>query len=36
VRLTGVQKLLETPPGERVFPDGADLSTVPKRSIVDE
>lgn len=36
VRLTGVQKLLETPPGERVFPDGVDLSTVPKRSIVDE
>lgn len=35
VRLEGVQKLLATPAGERVFPDGVDLS-VPSPSTVQD
>lgn len=35
-RLAGVQRLLDTPAGERVFPDGVDLSVPPARDVVDE
>jgi len=38
VRLEGVRKLLETPPGQLVFPDGADLSrdpAEPERRVLD-
>lgn len=35
-RLTGVQKLLASTPGERVFPDGIDLSAPRKSGVLDE
>ena len=35
-RLAGVQRLLDTPDGERVFPDGLDLSIPQARDVVDE
>jgi len=35
-RLTGVQKLLATPAGERPFPDGVDLSLHPERGVLDD
>jgi hypothetical protein len=35
-RLAGVQKLLATPDGERVFPDGVDLSIPRERDVTDE
>jgi hypothetical protein len=35
-RLTGVQKLLATPAGERPFPDGVDLSLPPERGVLDD
>ncbi|MDO9421066.1 MAG: hypothetical protein Q7T66_10415 [Herminiimonas sp.] len=35
-RLSGVQKLLATSPGELVFPDGVDLSKPHSRTVVDE
>jgi hypothetical protein len=35
-RLTGVQKLLATPAGERPFPDGVDLSLPGQRGVLDD
>ncbi|BCZ85076.1 hypothetical protein PTKU64_87510 [Paraburkholderia terrae] len=35
-RLDGIQKLLATPPGERPFPDGPDLSVPRERGVLDE
>jgi hypothetical protein len=35
-RLTGVQKLLATPAGERPFPDGVDLSLPRQRGVLDD
>jgi hypothetical protein len=35
-RLAGVQKLLVTAPGERVFPEGVDLSTPRKSGVLDD
>jgi hypothetical protein len=35
-RLAGVQKLLATPPGERPFPDGPDLSLPRERGVLDD
>jgi hypothetical protein len=35
-RLAGVQKLLTTPPGERPFPDGPDLSQPRERGVLDD
>ncbi|WP_175828803.1 hypothetical protein [Burkholderia cepacia] len=35
-RLAGIQKLLETPPGEHPFPDGVDLSLPPQRGVLDD
>ncbi|KRB81048.1 hypothetical protein [Noviherbaspirillum sp. Root189] len=35
-RLAGVQKLLVTAPGERVFPDGVDLSTTKRSGVLDD
>lgn len=35
-RLAGVQKLLVTPTGERVFPNGVDLSTTEKPGVLDD
>lgn len=35
-RLTGVQRLLDTPNGERAFPDGVDLSIPRTRDVVGE
>lgn len=35
-RLAGVQKLLATPPGERVFPEGLDLSIARTPGVLDD
>lgn len=35
-RLAGVQRLLETPDGERAFPDGVDLSVARARDVMGE
>jgi hypothetical protein len=35
-RLAGVQRLLTTPPGDRPFPDGTDLSQSRERGILDD
>jgi hypothetical protein len=35
-RLVGVQKLLATAPGERVFPDGLDLSAADRAGVLDD
>ncbi|HEX7643464.1 MAG TPA: hypothetical protein VF472_14755 [Burkholderiaceae bacterium] len=35
-RLVGVQKLLATAPGERVFPDGLDLSAADRPGVLDD
>jgi hypothetical protein len=35
-RLDGIQKILATPPGERPFPDGPDLSVPRERGVLDE
>ncbi|CAE6805762.1 hypothetical protein LMG22931_05623 [Paraburkholderia nemoris] len=35
-RLAGVRKLLTTPPGERPFPDGPDLSQPRERGVLDD
>jgi hypothetical protein len=35
-RLAGVRRLLDTPNGERAFPDGVDLSVSPARDVLDE
>jgi hypothetical protein len=35
-RLSGVRKLLDTKPGELVFPDGVDLSAPPTATILDD
>jgi hypothetical protein len=35
-RLAGVQRLLDTPVGERAFPDGVDLSVPSARDVLDE
>jgi len=35
-RLTGVQKLLATAPGEHPFPEGVDLSLPPQRGVLDD
>ncbi|MHB9842124.1 hypothetical protein Q8F57_046010 [Paraburkholderia terrae] len=35
-RLDGIQKLLATPPGERPFPDGPDLSLQRERGVLDD
>ena len=36
MRLTGVQRLLATPPGERVFPDGVDLAVTRTPGVLDD